>query len=117
MWFGIPIYDSRHRFPKEFKAKDFGGTAKFIFTSSGQTFTKQSSHDGDWVIIDKDLLPLMREALETAWARGFLQSSKAIEDYHIGRMNMGWELPGTFDVDMQERNLSFKVKSRVVASD
>ena len=68
-------------------------------------------------VIDKELLPLMREALETAWARGFLQSSKAIEDYHIGRMNMGWELPGTFDVDMQERNLSFKVKSRIVASD
>jgi hypothetical protein len=111
LWFGIPIYDNRDRFPKEFKAQDFGGTAKFIFTPSGKTFTTNSSHDGDWVVIDKDLLPLVREALETAWSRGFLKESKAIEDYYIGGMNMGWELPGTFDAEMRVRNLSLKVKA------
>jgi len=111
LWFGIPIYDNRHRFAPEFKAQDFGGTSKFIFTPGGQNFATNSTHDGDWVVIDKDLLPLMREALETAWARGFLKASNAVEDYHLGGMNMGWELPGTFNVEMQVRNLSLKVKS------
>lgn len=116
LWFGIPIYDNRHRFAPEFKAQDFGGTAKFIFTPGGQTFTTNSAHDGRWVVIEKDLLPLMREALKMAWARGFLKASTALEDYHMGGMNMGWELPGTFDVEMQVRNLSLKVKSRAETS-
>ena len=113
LWFGIPIYDNWNRFAPEFKAQDFGGTAKFIFTPSGRTFATNSTHDGDWVVLDKDLRPLMREALETAWARGFLKGSKAIEDYYIGGMNMGWELPGTFDVEMQVRNLSLMIKPQV----
>jgi hypothetical protein len=108
LWFGIPIYDNRDRFPKAFKAQDFGGTAKFIYTAGGETFTSQSAHDHRWITIDKDLLPLMREALKAAWARGFLKGSKSLTDYSIGGMNMGWELPGTFDVEMQVRALSLK---------
>jgi len=51
----------------------------------------------------------MREALETAWAKGFLSGSKQLGDYAIGGMNMGWELPGTFDVELEIRNLSLKL--------
>lgn len=109
LWFGIPLYDNRDRLPKAFKAQDFGGTAKFIFTPEGQTFTSSSAHDGKWVVIDKNLLPLMREGLELAWSKGFLADSKDIADYYIGGMNMGWELPGTFEVEMKVRNLSLRV--------
>jgi hypothetical protein len=112
VWFGIPIYDNRDRFPKEFKAQDFGGTEKFIFTPDGKTFTTNSPHEGQWVIIEKDLLPLMREALEAAWTNGFLKQSKTFSDYHIGGMNMGWEVPGTFDVEMQVRKLSLKLSPK-----
>lgn len=106
LWFGIPIYDNRHRHPPEFKSKDFGGTEKFIFTPAGTNFTTASAHDGDWVVIDRDLLPLMREGLQMAWDKGFLSGSANIADYAIGGMNMGWELPGLFDVAMEIRKLS-----------
>lgn len=106
LWFGIPVYDNRHRHPPEFKSKDFGGTEKFIFTPAAVTFTAASAHDGNWVVIDRDLLPLMREALEMAWAKGFLSGSKNIADYAIGGMNMGWELPGMFEVALETRKLS-----------
>lgn len=109
LWFGVPIYDNRDRFPKAFKAQDFGGTAKFIFTPGGETYAKASLHDGGWVMVGADLLPLMREALETAWSRGFLKDSKDFSDYAIGGMNLGWEVPGTFDVELQLRNLSLTV--------
>jgi hypothetical protein len=112
VWFGVPIYDNRDRFPKAFKARDFGGTAKFIFTPDGKTFTSQSAHDGAWVVIDKDLLPLMRDALATAWKRGFLKGSSDLSDYSIGGMNMGWELPGTFDVEMDIRRLSLRAEGK-----
>ena len=109
VWFGVPIYDDRSPFSREHKAQDTGGTGKFIFSPGGETFSSASLHDGQWVVIEKDLLPLMREALETAWARGFLPDSKRLADYHISGMNMGWELPGIFDVEMQVRNLSLKI--------
>lgn len=112
LWFGVPIYDNRDRFPQAFKARDFGGTAKFIFTPDGRTYSKTSAQDGQWVTIEHDLLPLMREALTAAWAGGFLPDSHAFEDYAIGGMNMGWELPGTFDVELRVRKLSLRLKSR-----
>lgn len=110
LWFGVPLYDNRSRFPNAHKARDFGGTEKFIFTPAGETFMESSSHDGQWIVVQRDLLPLMREALQTAWAAGFLKSSKDMRDYAISGMNMGWELPGTFDVAMQVRGLSLTVK-------
>lgn len=106
LWFGIPVYDYRYEHVPEFKAKDFGGTEKFIFTPAGTNFTNASAHDGDWITLDRDLLPLMREALQLAWAKGFLSASKNAADYAIGGMNIGWELPGTFDVEIETRNLS-----------
>ena len=112
LWFGIPVYDNRHRHPTEHKSKDFGGTEKFIFTPDAKTFTSTSAHDGGWMVIDKDLLPLMHEALATAWAKGFLSGSRQPGDYCIGGMNLGWELPGTFDVELEIRNLSLKLSAR-----
>lgn len=110
LWFGIPVYDSRHEHPLEFKSKDFGGTEKFIFTPAAINFTSASAHDGSWFTIDRDLLPLMREGLETAWSRGFLAASTNQSDYAIGGMNIGWEVPGTFNVELAVRDLSLKIR-------
>ncbi len=109
LWFGVPIYDDRRRVPFAHKTRDMGGTGMFIFTPSGETYTSQSAHDGAWITIDRDLLPLLREALKMAWQRGFLTESKNLTDYRISGMNIGWEVPGIFDVEMQIRNLSLKV--------
>lgn len=108
LWFGVPLYDNRARLPQAYQARDFGGTAKFIFTPAAETFTSKSTHDADWVTIDRDLLPLMNEALRQAWSKGYLSASTNLADYAIGGMNMGWELPGTFDVAMHIRNLSLQ---------
>ena len=110
LWFGIPLYDDRHRIPVGHKSQDTAGSEMFIFTPAGGTFTSASAHDGDWITVDKDILPLMREALETAWARGFLTESRALADYHISGLNLGWEVPGIFDVEMQVRDLGLKVR-------
>ena len=112
LWFGVPLYDNRHRFPSEFKARDFGGTSKFIFTPGGRVFTSDTAHDGGVVRIQKDLLPLFQEALQTAWEREFLKDSKNAADYYIGGMNMGWEVPGTFEVEMQVRKLSLTLQPK-----
>jgi hypothetical protein len=103
LYFGIPLYDSRYRVPHAFKAPD--QVSKFIFTPAGDTYTDESVHDGQWVTVKKDLLPLFRQALKTAWDKGFLKDSDDEADYCISAMNLGWEVPGTLDVAIQTRDL------------
>jgi len=110
LWFGVPVYDDRQRIPKGHTAQDTGGTSMFIFTPGGETFTSDSAHDGKWITIEKDLAPLIRPGLETAWKAGFLKASQTLADYRIGSINMGWEVPGIFDVAMQVRDLSLTVR-------
>jgi len=112
VWFGIPLYDDRSRFPKEHQAQDTGGTAMFIFTPGGEVFADRSAHDRDWISVDKELRPLFLEAMETAWQRGFLQESRDLADYRITGLNLGWEVPGLFDVEMQVRKLGLAVRIR-----
>jgi hypothetical protein len=107
-WFGIPIYDDRHRLVPDYEAQDFGATRLFIFTPGTENFTSRSTHDHDWVVFDKDLLPLIRQGLQHAWARKFIVGSRDFADYRPLGIFIGWEVPGIFDVEMQMRNLSLK---------
>ena len=108
LWFGIPIYDDRSRFPPAYRAQDFGGTAMFIDTPGGEVFTADSVHDGGWVVVDRELKPLLESACEAAWAAGFLLESRDWGDYRITGMNLGWEVPGRFEVSMEVRGLSLE---------
>ncbi len=107
-WFGIPIYDNRERLVSPYEAQDFGDTKLFIFTPGSDTFASQSTHDGKWVAFEKDLLPLMRQGLEHARAKGFIRGSPDLADYRPLGIFIGWEVPGMFDVELQIRNLSLK---------
>jgi hypothetical protein len=113
-WFGVPMYDARYRLPRAHKAVDRGSdrkpaTGKFIFNPGGRNYTTRSAHEGDWVSIDRDLLPLIHEGLETAWSRGYLQDSRDKADYRLMAMNIGWEVTGPLDVEMQLAGLRLEV--------
>jgi len=106
LWFGVPIYDSRWRIPRGHAAQDFAGTGKFIHTPAGSAFTEQSAHDGNWVRIDADVLPMIRRALRTARERGYLKRSPDDAAFQLGSFNLGWEMPGAFDAAMAVRGLA-----------
>lgn len=106
LWFGIPIYDDRSRMAPAHAAQDFGDTKMFIYTVAADAFTKESTHDGQWVTFARDLLSLMREGLETGWKRGFMPGSRDLADYRLTGIFIGWEVPGIFDVEVQLRKLS-----------
>jgi hypothetical protein len=91
-----------------YEARDFGQTKQFIYTPASDRFARESTHDGRWVALDQDLLPLMREGLEHARARGFITGSSDLGDYHPTGIFIGWEVPGVFDVELQMRELSLK---------
>jgi len=111
LWFGVPMYDARYELPKRHTAPDRSsakkqGTGKFIFSPGGEAYAAKPAKDGEWVTIDCDLIPLMREGLESAWTAGYLLDSRRPDDYQLGGMNMGWEVTGPLDVAMQVRGLS-----------
>jgi hypothetical protein len=111
LWFGVSMYDARYRHTPPHKAADSSsehkqGTGKFIFNPAGKRYTAKSAHDGEWITIECDLLPLMREALGQAWQQGFLGDSREMRDYHLGGLNFGWEVTGTWNVAMQVKGLS-----------
>lgn len=108
LWFGIPMYDSRHRQPLAHAARDTAGSNKYIYTPAGRVYTPRAAADGDWITIDHDLLPLIREGLERAWKDGFLLESRNPADLRITSLNLGWELTGPLDVEMHVRDLSLE---------
>ncbi len=108
LWFGVPLYDDRERVVGPCMILD-GFTQKFIYTPDEGLYTSQSTHDGSWVKIDRDILPIILHGLETAWNHGYLGHSHSLADYRIAAMNLGWEVPGIFDVEAQVRDFSLEV--------
>lgn len=106
-WFGVPFFDSRHDIPPAFMAADAGkkdATGKFIHTLGGETLGEKPLKSGQWMALDVDLLPHIVKGLQEASKRGYLKDSNP-QDYAVANMNMGWEMPGTFDAAAQVQDL------------
>jgi predicted phosphodiesterase len=105
-WFGVPLYDSRYDIPPSYKAKDGGkadATGKFIYTIDGENVASEPLKENQWAEIDIDLLPYIKAGLQEAVKREYLTDPNP-SDYAVVGMNMGWELPGTFDASIQIRD-------------
>ncbi len=110
LWFVVPIYDDRQRIPRPHVAQDIADpSAKLIYNPGGEVYTKESLHDGRWVVFDKDLLPIILQSLNMAWDKGYLKDSRDLGDYRISSTNLGWEATGLFTGAIEFRNLSLKV--------
>lgn len=107
LWFGVPLYDYRDEMISLYASPDLG-TGKFIYSLPTEYFTDKSTHSKQWVTFEKDILPEIYKALELAWERGFLKDSRELSDYYLGGMNLGWEMPGTFDVGIMVKDFSIK---------
>ena len=106
-WFGVPFYDSRHDIPPAYMAADTGkkdATGKFIYTVAGVALGQTPLKTGRWIALNVDLLPHIRKGLQEAAHRGYLHSADP-HDYAVANMNLGWEIPGTFDAAVQVQDL------------
>ena len=111
LWFGVPMFDIRYRHAPRYVAMDFStaekaGTGKMIFLPGAAEYFDADPHMGEWVTINRDILPLLREALQAAWDGGYLADSHTPEDYHLSMMNLGWEITGPIHGAAEVRNLS-----------
>lgn len=111
LWFGIPLFDMRHVHAPRYVAKDFStaekeGTGKMIFIPGAEEYFSENPHSGQWITIDRDILPLLNESLQTAWDAGYLTDSHHPDDYHLSMMNIGWEITAPIHAAAEIRGLS-----------
>lgn len=64
---------------------------------------------GNKVTIKHNLLPEIKTALENAQKLGYMQYS-TFDDLYLVNMNIGWEIPGIFDVGVDIHNFNLKAK-------
>ena len=121
LWFGIPMFDNRYNYCPEYGAKDTGkedATGLFIYNVPGKDITTVTWHDEEtgvpvgstdnaWMDVDIDLIPYIERALTLAQEQGYMKGVK-MESVYVDGMNLGWEMPGTYDAEMIIKNLSLK---------
>lgn len=113
-WFGLHLYDYRWKRIPSYAARDKGkkgATGKFIYCPASHEVYAGSFQSGRWVNISKDILPWIKEGFKTAQAEDYLKGS-SLDDMAITAMNIGWEVPGTFNCGLQYKDLRLEA-SRV----
>ena len=76
------------------------GDGLFIRPIAGEQVNTEHLKKNQRVKIDANLLPYIEAGLEEAAGRGYLTVLNP-GDYAVTGMNVGWELPGTFDASIQ----------------
>lgn len=99
MWFGVPIYDNRLDKFEQVSHVDSGSegtTNRLIYLMDSDNYLEEKLKMGKKYSIKIDLLPHIKKALDFAIENGYLPK-KALK-YEIGYLNLGWELPGAYEV-------------------
>lgn len=104
IWFGVPLYDARYSFVPKGAFID-KGTQSLIWAPDGKEILSTSLQDLNPHQIHKDLLPYMKNAIKYAYEEGIVDT-KNLNDYYIGHMNTGFEVPGLAQVVVKIKNLS-----------
>ena len=108
MWFGLSIFDNRSDGMEDGEAPDFG-TQKLISSIGKAKTLGEPVEVGKTYTIKYDILPEVKKAFERAQGYGFLKGAD-FEKMEIGSMNLGWELPGIFDVSFEIDKISIAYK-------
>ena len=117
LWFGIPVFDNRYPVSSQASFPDVGtkdtATEQWIFNISAAEFFSLDYNLqtpggqvilNEWRSIKVDVLGKIHEAFQNAQTNGYMTSSKW-ENLYINNMYCGYEMPGTYDMDMSFKNL------------
>lgn len=100
IWFGLNLYDARWEIVPAYASQDSGkeiNTGAFIYQPVSSTFCKYPTKVGEPQVIDYDLLPRIKDALDSAKQAGYLVNTNW-EDLSLGGGNFGLEVTGTYDI-------------------
>ncbi|CAF0915181.1 unnamed protein product [Adineta ricciae] len=105
-WLGLCPYDDRVLMSPLYVNGD-KGTASLIYSPAFSNFANMSVHTERIVHVTGDMMPFVRLGLQAAVERGFLHSTD-LRKYHVGAMNIGWEVTGLNNGTIEIGNFSLK---------
>ena len=115
IYFVMPLYDSRERTKRPVRLIDAATGGRFFIYGTGNAalIGDKSFHDKQWITIDKDILPLVRDALAAARrVPKFSTYSANLSDYTISQMNIRWEVSADINVEMEFKDYDLEAQLR-----
>lgn len=112
-WLGLQFFDNRYTWCPQNLIVDGGkdtATGKAIYTlDMREVMNRQVVEEGGHYEVDYDILPHVKAALEELKTFEDLTTLRNTElsDLQIFHTNIGWELPGTYDVAVQVNGWDF----------
>lgn len=105
VWLGIPLFDNRYEMNEGSIQLDTGfsgATNTLIYTLPSSIYLNEGVKMKKEYVIDFDILPYIKKCVKYAIANGFFTSYRNL---YVNYMNIGWELPGSFKVKSQIKDL------------
>src|ERR1700746_3417998 len=94
------------KYRPELAAPDTAGSHKFIYAAPGKSFSHIPAGSGNWINVDQNVLPILREGLSRALEKNFMTTSHDLSDLHLFAFSIGWEVTGPLEVEMRFRGVS-----------
>jgi hypothetical protein len=112
VWFGVSMFDSRYGFVPDYAAQDFAmSNGNFIYTLGSKRYLDKPVKIGERQTIRYDISDDIRKGIETAQRNGFIINT-TIDDVTLDGMNIGWEVPGIYDVGVTLYKISLTVHQK-----
>ena len=118
IWFGIGMFDNRQEmseggamWDKGTQAMMYGLPTKDTLVGDYHYFKDgkvQAGEDTPWVSYEVDVLKHLETALAVTQYQGYLLDT-TIDDISFTAFNLGWEVPGTYDVEMLLKDFKMTV--------
>lgn len=120
IWFGIGFFDNRTEWGKEGSMLDKGTGSLMVSIGTELLYKKANNNycwkngkvnadpNGQWSSFTIDLLPRIEAALLIAQHQGYLKNTQ-LDQLYITGMNMGWEIPGSYDATMEVKDFRLDV--------
>ena len=116
IWFGFPFFDNRTEWNNESSMFDTGTKSlmvglgnKLLFNKNNNYFWKDGkinpNPNNPWASFSINIIDNIKKAYNTARAQGYFKST-SYEDLYISGMNIGWEIAGTYDAEVQIKDLN-----------
>ena len=106
-WFGVPFYD--YRYPNIDESVMIDGRSQMpIYQMSNRVIDPDGIKLNHKYSLDLNLIDLFGDALLACQQKENRFLNSTIDDFSITSMNIGWEVPGTFDVAAKFSNFSLK---------
>ena len=113
-WFGLPIFDSRYPVLSPYQHVDsgfVGATNRLIYSLGSDTYFDTPVQVGEERILELDILPYIKQAYLYGFDHGAMQNS-SWDRLVLNYMNLGWELPGSFESGITISELSVRIERR-----